>query len=143
MIRPAGATEHVVEHRPDLALGRDEARHLGVRRVAHQQVDALAAEPRPAAEVGDPAVERDLVHLEVAGVQDGAGRGADRDAERVGDRVVDGEELARERAELLDLAFLDLERQRLDPVLLQLALDAARGSAASRPAGRPGASRNR
>ena len=86
--------------------GGDEAGHLGVGRVGHQQVDALATEPRPAAEVGDPAVERQLVHLEVAGVQDGAGRGADRDGERVGDRVVDGDELAVERAELLGLALL-------------------------------------
>ena len=38
-----------------------------------QQVDALAAEPGEAAEVGEPAVERQLVHLEVAGVQDEPG----------------------------------------------------------------------
>ena len=50
-----------------------------------------------------PAVERQLVHLEVAGVQHGAGAGPDRDGERVGDGVVDREELAVERAELLHL----------------------------------------
>ena len=34
-----------------------------------EQVDALLAEPGEAAQVGDPAVEGELVHLEVAGVQ--------------------------------------------------------------------------
>ena len=124
---PARAAEDVVEHRADLALGRDEPGHLGVRRVAHQQVDALATEPGPAAEVGDPAVERQLVHLEVAGVQHRAGRGPDRHAERIRDRVVDREELARERPELLGLALPHLEGERLDPVLLQLALDQREG----------------
>ncbi len=52
-----------------------------------------------AAQVGDPVVERELVHLEVAGVQHQTGVGADRDGEPVGDRVVDRDELAVERAE--------------------------------------------
>ena len=52
------------------------------------------AEPGEAAEVGEPAVQRQLVHLEVAGVQDQAGAGPDRHRERVRDRVVDREELA-------------------------------------------------
>src|SRR3954447_21481924 len=120
---PLGLTEDVVEHRPDLALGRDEAGNLGVGGVAHQQVDALRAEPRPSAEVGDASVERQLVHLEVARVQHDAGGGADRDAERVGDGVVDGEELAAERPQLLGATLADLEGVRRDPVLLQLALD--------------------
>ena len=94
--------------------------HLGVGRVRQQQVDALAAEPGEAAEVGDPAVERELVHLEVAGVQDGAGRGADGDGERVRDRVVDGEELAVERPEAGPGLLDDLEHLRLHPVLGEL-----------------------
>ena len=57
------------------------------------------AEPGEATEVGEPAVERQLVHLEVAGVQQRAGRGPDRDGERVRDRVVDREELAVEGPE--------------------------------------------
>ena len=43
--------------------------HLGVGGVGEEEVDALLAEPREGAQVGDPAVERELVHLEVAGVQ--------------------------------------------------------------------------
>ena len=73
--------------------------HLGVGGVGEEQVDALLAEPGERAQVGDPAVERELVHLEVAGVQHQAGAGADRDRERVGDGVVDRDELEVERPE--------------------------------------------
>ena len=69
-----GVGEHVVEHRRDVPLGPDDAGHLGVGRVGEQQVDALAAEPREPGQVGQPPVERQLVHLEVAGVQHDAGR---------------------------------------------------------------------
>ena len=101
MTRPLRGADDVVEDRADLALGGDEARLLGVGGVRQQQVDALlAAEPGEAAEVGEAAVERQLVHLEVAGVQHDAGLGLDGDGEGVGDRVVDREELELERAEL-------------------------------------------
>jgi hypothetical protein len=78
--------DDVVDDRGDLPLGGDEAGLLGVRRVRQQQVDALAPEPGEAAEVGQPSVQGQLVHLEVAGVQHDAGRGLDRDGERVRDR---------------------------------------------------------
>ena len=127
MIRRCGGPEDLVEHGRDVALRRDEAGNLGVRGVRHEQVDALGAEPGPAAEVGHPAVERQLVHLEVAGVQHRPRRGTDRDAQRIRDRVVDREELAREGAELLGDPFADLERVRRDPVLGELALDQRQG----------------
>ena len=91
--------EHPVEHRSDVALGGGEARHLGVGGVDQEEVDTLLAEPGERPQVGDPAVERQLVHLEVAGVQQHAGLGADRHRQRVGDRVVDRDELEVERAE--------------------------------------------
>ena len=50
---PLGLGEHALEHRADLALGRDEPGHLGVGRVDQEQVDALVAEPGEAAQVGD------------------------------------------------------------------------------------------
>ena len=71
----------------------DDARDLGVGRVGHEQVNALGPAPGEAAQVRRPAVQRKLVHLEVAGVQDHPGRGGDGHRERVGDGVVDGEEL--------------------------------------------------
>ena len=49
-------------------------------------------------EVGEPAVERQLVELDVAGVQHQPGRRADGDRQRVRDRVVDREVLAVELA---------------------------------------------
>ena len=70
MIRWSLLVEDPVEHRADVLLGGGEARHLGVGGVGQEQVDALLAEPGERAQVGDPAVERQLVHLEVAGVQD-------------------------------------------------------------------------
>ena len=114
--------DHLVEHRADRPLERREARDVGVRGVDEEQVDALFAEPREGAEVGEPAVERQLVHLEVAGGQHRARGRADGDGERVGDGVVDRDELEVERAELLALPFLDREAVGLDPVLLELRL---------------------
>ena len=46
-----------------------DAGNLGVRRIAQEQVDAGVAEPRHARQIGGPAVERQLVELDVAGVQ--------------------------------------------------------------------------
>jgi hypothetical protein len=96
-----------------------------------QQVDALAAQPGEAAEVGQPAVHRQLVHLEVTGVQDDAGLGLDGDREGVGDRVVDREELEAERAVLLDLLLPDRAQDGLDPVLAQLGLEQRQGEGAA------------
>ncbi len=79
--------------------------HVGVGRVDEEEVDALLAQPREGAQVGEAAVERQLVHLEVAGREHDARGCADRDGERVGDRVVDRDELEVERAELLGLAL--------------------------------------
>ena len=120
--------EDPVEDRPDVALGGGEAGDLGVGRVGHEQVHALLAEPGEGAQVGDPVVQRELVHLEVAGVQDQAGAGADRDGERVGDGVVDGHELEVERAERDPVALLDDVVDRLlEPVLAQLAAEQGEG----------------
>ena len=76
---------------------RREAGGLGVGRVGEEEVDALLPQPRERAQVGDPPVERELVHLEVAGVQHQLAAGADRDGERVRDGVVDRDELQVER----------------------------------------------
>ena len=123
MIRPRALAKIASSTGPISRSGVTKPGDLGVRRVGQQQVDALRAEPREAGEVGDPAVERQLVHLEVAGVQHDAGRRLDGDRERVRDRVVDREELALERAEPLGGAFLDRQRVRRDPPLGQLRLD--------------------
>ena len=82
---------------------RSEPRHarpLGVRRVAEQQVDAAVAELGEPPDVGLEAVDRRVVELPVAGVDDAAGRRLDHDRDRVGDRVRHAHELEPERAEL-------------------------------------------
>ena len=120
---PRRRTEHLLDRRCQVALGDLETRDLGVGGVDEQQVDALLAEAGEGAQVGDPVVERELVHLEVAGVQDQARAGTDRDREGVRDRVVDGDELAVERAKLGALALAYLDGLGRDPVLLELGGD--------------------
>src|SRR6478752_4457571 len=122
-----GMAEDLVDGGRDLELGRREAGDVGVRRVGEEEVDALLAQPGEGTQVGEAAVERQLVHLEVAGVQQRAGLGAHEDGERVGDRVVDRDELEVEDAELLALALLDGHGVRTDPVLLELGLDERQG----------------
>ncbi len=122
MIRWSALGEHLVEHRRDVPLRPDDARDLGVGRVGEQQVDALAAKPREPGQVGQPPVERQLVHLEVAGVQHDAGRGLDRHGERVGDRVVHREEFKVEGSERVLGSLLDLHYFRSQPVLGELGL---------------------
>ena len=115
--------EELFEHRPNRAFRGGEARNVGVGGVGHVQVHAFFAEPGEGAQVRDASVQRQLVHLEVTGVQDVACAGADEDCQGIRDGVVDGHELAFERAELLNLAFLHREGERLDAVFLQLRLD--------------------
>ena len=127
MIRLLALAKTCAQDVRDVALGRDEAGDLGVRGVGEEEVDALLAEPGERRQVGEPAVQRELVHLEVAGVHDHARRGADGDREGVRDRVVDRDELAVEGADALAVALLDLERVRADAVLLELGLDEGEG----------------
>ena len=118
-----GGAEEVLEHGPDVLLQRGEAGDLGVRRVRHEQVHTLFAEAGEGAEVGDAAVERQLVHLEVTGVQDVSGAGADEHGQGVGDRVVDGDEFEVEGAELVDVVFLHHAGDGLDAVFFELGFD--------------------
>jgi hypothetical protein len=116
------------------AISRSEVTKPGCSALVEspqQQVDALAPEPGEAAQVGQPPVHRQLVHLEVAGVQDDPGLRLDRDREGVGDGVVDGEELQAERAVRLDLLLPDRPQDGLDPVLAQLGLEQGEGEGAA------------
>src|SRR5699024_8991882 len=118
-----GGAEEVLEHGADVLLQGSEAGDLGVRRVRHEQVHALLAEAGEGAQVGDAAVERQLVHLEVAGVEDVPGTGADEDSQSIGDRVVDGDEFEVEGTELVEVVLGDHTGDGLDPVFLELGLD--------------------
>ncbi|CAH0327150.1 hypothetical protein SRABI128_05814 [Microbacterium sp. Bi128] len=118
-----GLPEQPVQGGPDFLLGGGEAGDVGIGRIRHEQVHAFFAQLGEVPEVGDAAIQRELVHLEVTGVQDGAARGAEEHGQGVRDGVVDGDELAFEGPVLLDLALDDDLRVRLDPVFLQLGLD--------------------
>ena len=87
----------------------------------------LIAEAGEGAEVGQHAVQRQLVHLEVAGVHEETGRCVHRDGERVRDRVVDRDELAVERPRDVVVAGRDLDERGVDPVLAQLGGDQRQG----------------
>ena len=115
--------EYCLDRRRELAFRGRETRHLGVGGVGHEQIHALFTEPGEGPQIRDPTVERQLVHLEVTGVQDGAARGADEDRQRVRNRVVDSRELAVEDTDLLALTLGDGQGVRLDLVFLQLGLD--------------------
>ncbi len=127
-----GVGDQVSEDLAHLGLGTGHASALRVRGVGQHQVDALLREPGDRRVVGEHPVDRRLVELEVAGVQDVALRRAHEDAHRVRDGVIHGEEVERERpqrrvATRLDLAQLDV----LDPRLVELALDEAEGETAA------------
>lgn len=101
--------------------------NLGVRGVGEKKVDAFLAQPGERVQVGETAVQRELVHLEVTGGHGHARGGADGDGESVRDGVVDRDELAVEDADALALALGDLKGVRTDPVLLELRLDEREG----------------
>ena len=121
--------EHLLDGRDQIAFRHHESRNLGVRRVDEEQVEALLAETRESSEVGDPAVQRELVHLEVARVQDQAGVGADGDGEAIGNGMVDGEEFEPERPFLTRFAGDDLDQSRRDLELLELCCEEVQGEA--------------
>ena len=132
---PAGERLHdLAEGVADGPLGRRVARVLGTGRVGQQAGHALLAEPGEDREVGQLAVDRRVVELEVAGVDDRADRRPQRDAHRVRDRVADPERddvegpdvdlvarLEREERVVVELVLLDLvaeqparQRRRID-----------------------------
>ena len=76
-----GFEEDVVQHRADRLLRRAEARHVGVGRISQQQQHVALAILGELLEVEDTPVERSLVNLEVAGVQQQALWGGDRQRE--------------------------------------------------------------
>ena len=102
-----GLAEHLIQDRADLALGRDKPGHQGVRGVHHEQVDALLAHASEGPQVGEAAVQRQLIHLEVAGDEDVSGARAHKDRERVGDRVGDRDKLEVEGADVQAVSLGD------------------------------------
>ena len=89
---------------------------------------ALLAELGEDVEVGQLAVDRGVVELEVAGVDDGPDRRPQGDAHRVRDRVADPERDDRERPDRDLVARLEgEERVVVELVLLDLVAEQAAG----------------
>ncbi|BAS13063.1 hypothetical protein AHiyo8_13660 [Arthrobacter sp. Hiyo8] len=118
-----GLAEQTVQGGADLLFRRGEAGNIRVGGVGHEQVHPFFTQAGEVAQVRDAAIEGQLVHLEVARVQDVAAGSADEDGQGIRNGVVDGNEFAFEGAELLHLPFGDRQRVRLDPVFLELGLD--------------------
>ena len=88
---PVERLHDLAEGLADRPLGRRVAGVLGAGRVGQEAGDALRAEPGQDREVGQLAVDRGVVELEVAGVDDRPDRRPQGDAHRVRDGVADPE----------------------------------------------------
>ena len=118
-----GAGEDLLEGVFDIGFRSGVAAAIDVGAVAEHRQHAFRAELREAVQVEGLAVERRLIDLEVAGVQQHALRRAHDDRHAVGHAVRDAHELQRERSDRNRRSGLDLDRLRLERVLLELVLD--------------------
>ncbi len=96
---PGGRVEALGQRRADLDLRARVTGSVDVRGVRAEHGHALLAELGEARGVGWLAVERARIELEVARVDDHAGRGADGQAHAIGDGVRHADRLDRERPE--------------------------------------------
>ena len=103
-------TEQVAKDRADGRLRTGEARLLGVRGIREEELHALAADLAQTRQVGGAPVDRREVDLEVARVQDRAGRRVIRHGEAVRHGMRDGHELALHRADRAHLAVGDRDQ---------------------------------
>ena len=79
------------------------------------------------AQIGDAPIQRQLIHLKVAGVQHGASTGANKDRKGIRDRVIHRNKFALIRAETLHLVFFHRQRVRLNAVLGKFRLHKGQG----------------
>ena len=118
------AGEDLLERVDDVALGSGEAAAVDVGAVGEQREHAFAAELGEAVDVEVLAVERRLIDLEVAGVDDDAGRRVDRERDAVRNAVRDADELDLERSDRDAVVRPDGDQlAAVDAVLLELRLD--------------------
>ena len=105
-------------------FGRRRAGPVGVGRVAAEQAHAVVPVGGEPAQVRRLAHHRRVVDLEIAGMDDQAGRRVERDPEGVGDRVGHGEELDRDLPEVVAALRVDRGLRCVEqPGLVELGLD--------------------
>ena len=126
------ALDDAFDRLADLAFGHRKAFALDVGRLAQHQLDALVADLRESRQVYALAVDRRIVHLEVAGEKDHPDRRAHRDRIRARDAVRDGDELHLKTPYRACFAALDGdELGRIDAVFFELVLDKGEGEVAA------------
>ena len=125
----ARAGEDLFEGVDHLGLGAGKPPPVDVGAVGEQRQHAALAEFAEPVQVKALAVDRGLVDLEVAGVDDGAGRRLDRQRHAVWDGMRDAHELDGERAHLDTVSWRHPPQPVAmgDPVLLELGLDKRQG----------------
>ena len=124
-----GAAEDLLEAVEDVALGSRVAAAVGVGAVGEERQDAARPELGEPVQVERLAVERRLIDLEVARMDDRARRRVNRQRQAVGDAVRHAQELDAERAGGHRLPRLD-DRQapvEIDAVLVELRFDQRQG----------------
>ena len=117
--------EQPSERPADVPLGIGVAGALGVGRLAQHAQDPLLAQLGEPRQVDHLPLNRGVVDLEVAGVDDDAHRGGDGKGHRIGDRMVDMDCLDGEGPQLDDVPRHKLHEFCLagQAVLLQLPVD--------------------
>ena len=88
------AAHHPVKCRTDVSLRCREAGNFSVGGIDHEQVDTLFTESGESAQVRNPAIQRQLIELEVTRMQDEASWGTQGDRQGIRDRMVNRDELA-------------------------------------------------
>ena len=141
-MRPRAQRDDLPERLADEPLRARHAGALGVRRVAEHQVDAAVAELGEPADVGLEPVDRRVVELPVAGVEDAPGGASRRTtATAVGDRVRHAHELERGTGRARSASPSgSASRSSVDgaePVLVELRLDQAERQPGRRSPRRP------
>ncbi len=110
----------LVKSRTNGGLRLDEARNLGVGGIHHQKIHTLFADLAELHEIGDAVIERQLVELDVARVNQGAGWGLDVNGQGIRDGVGDVDEFEVERTHLELVAAGDLHLGGVLAVFLAL-----------------------
>ena len=122
-----GARDHILNYRTDVFFERGEARNIGVGGVAEEQVEAFFTNLCEGTKVGEPAVKRNLVHLEVTCVKNRTPSGANDHGERIWNGVIHCHEFEIEAGELFATTLGNHHAVRSYLVLFELGLNKGEG----------------
>ena len=115
-----GLGERLIQRRANGGFRLDEAWNLSVGGIHHQQIHALFAELAELHQISDAMVKRQLVKLDIAGIDEASGRSLHEHSQSVRNGMRDVHELKIERTDLQLVTTLDLNQSRIDAMLLAL-----------------------